>query len=518
LLSVPERSATIGPGEQFRIDHAYCFSEVQVLYSTTSGTLYSPVAYFSGGFQGTDWRGQATTYSASGFYQGTPALGWYRPQSEGVAIAKPEGQVTMAIPQGTYEISPTVNAVNEVGQVSQAGLAKVNVQVGCGQRLQVVPGLSVSVDSIPRCAQAASVALSGRVRGGLSPVERIWYRVNGGSEQDLCTGNCGLDPAFEAVIALPAVCTNTIEVFARSPGVGTASASVQVVWDDPQDGVICGDGSCGNDEVINRQPVALCADRIVPAAPASCSAEASVDAGSFDPDASDAVTLNQAPPGPYGLGSTAVTLTAIDRAGLSATCTATVTVVDEEPPSVTCPAIPPVAECQAGGAVVSYEAGASDNCSAVVLSCDHPSGGRFGLGTTRVTCKATDEAGLTAACSFNVEVVDTTPPTVSCVESYNPSTQNVPRARRTNEDGFYRVDALDTCGGVSLRLGPYELAPGSTIKITQRPGVRGVTRVGDMGPGQIPHFLVGPGDAVIVATDTSGNTSGATCLVPPPPK
>lgn len=57
-----------------------------------------------------------------------------------------------------------------------------------------------------------------------------------------------------------------------------------------------------------------------------------------------------------------------------------------------------------------------------------------------------------------------------------------------------------------------------TIKLTQTPGRSGVSLVNTMGLEQIRHFQVGPGDAVITATDGAGNRTTVTCLVAPPPK
>jgi hypothetical protein len=67
---------------------------------------------------------------------------------------------------------------------------------------------------------------------------------------------------------------------------------------------------------------------------ANCSADASVDDGSFDPDAGDTITLSQKPPGPYPLGATPVTLTVTDNHGASSSCAATVMVMDTTPPTI----------------------------------------------------------------------------------------------------------------------------------------------------------------------------------------
>jgi hypothetical protein len=82
----------------------------------------------------------------------------------------------------------------------------------------------------------------------------------------------------------------------------------------------------------NTPPVAQCKDMTVEA-DISCRAEASIDNGSYDPDG-DEITLTQDPEGPYGLGTTLVTLTVTDSKDASTQCTGTVTVVDKTPPTI----------------------------------------------------------------------------------------------------------------------------------------------------------------------------------------
>ena len=82
---------------------------------------------------------------------------------------------------------------------------------------------------------------------------------------------------------------------------------------------------------------ALCVDVMKPA-DASCQAVAVVNGGSYDPDG-DAVTVAQAPLGPYALGSTDVMLTVDDLPSLGpddapAMCMARVTVIDSTPPLI----------------------------------------------------------------------------------------------------------------------------------------------------------------------------------------
>src|SRR5439155_17675538 len=77
--------------------------------------------------------------------------------------------------------------------------------------------------------------------------------------------------------------------------------------------------------VLNHPPVAKCKNVTVSAG-LGCMANASIDDGSFDPDACDSITLGQSPAGPYSPGLTTVTLTVTDNHGASSNCTATVTV------------------------------------------------------------------------------------------------------------------------------------------------------------------------------------------------
>lgn len=74
-------------------------------------------------------------------------------------------------------------------------------------------------------------------------------------------------------------------------------------------------------------PTARCHDVTVEA-DQSCRRASSINAGSSDQDEDHDTTCTQSPAGPFGLGSTRVTLTCTDRAsGLTDSCTATVTVV-----------------------------------------------------------------------------------------------------------------------------------------------------------------------------------------------
>ncbi len=90
--------------------------------------------------------------------------------------------------------------------------------------------------------------------------------------------------------------------------------------------------------------------------------------------------------------------------------------VDNQDPVVACPAnITQANDARACGARAFYSVSATDNCTAnPAITSTHPSGSNFPVGTTTVTCTATDEVGNTSNCSFTVTVEDTEAPIVNC--------------------------------------------------------------------------------------------------------
>lgn len=157
--------------------------------------------------------------------------------------------------------------------------------------------------------------------------------------------------------------------------------------------------------------------------------------------------------------------------------------------------------------------------------CDPPSGSAFPVGTTVVTCTATDSSGNTSTCTFTVTVQDTGSPMVECVPTVNPAGKHVPDG---DSSGFYELVATDECDGTDLAIyvkdsaegncgggfvaGPY--APGTKVKLTQSPGESSVKPMA----GSIVAHINTKGDPVLVVTDRSGNTTCHKCPLPPPSK
>jgi hypothetical protein len=169
-----------------------------------------------------------------------------------------------------------------------------------------------------------------------------------------------------------------------------------------------GNGSdIGAFEYLPRQaPVARCRNLTVSAGP-TCTANASIDNNSYDPDVEDTITLAQSPAGPYALGATNVTLTVTDNHGAASSCVGTVTVADTTAPAITCPAaLMANGSLASGGATVLFTVSAADACDASLsLGTSRPSGSLFPFGTTTVLATATDDGGNSASCSFAVTVL-----------------------------------------------------------------------------------------------------------------
>ncbi|HVL86561.1 MAG TPA: HYR domain-containing protein, partial [Candidatus Thermoplasmatota archaeon] len=122
----------------------------------------------------------------------------------------------------------------------------------------------------------------------------------------------------------------------------------------------------------------------------------------------------------FPLGSTLVTCRATDNAGNTVSGTFTVTVRDTTKPILSgVPASVTLEATGPGGAAHAWEGPTAVDVVGGALSvvCAPASGSTFGLGTTTVTCSATDAAGNAAEATFAITVRDTTPPAITLPSS-----------------------------------------------------------------------------------------------------
>ena len=119
----------------------------------------------------------------------------------------------------------------------------------------------------------------------------------------------------------------------------------------------------------------------------------------------------------FPIGTTVQEYEVVDISGNTSVCSFTVTVIDVEAPLITgCPADMTIFTSEPNQCEVKVDwtqPTATDNCPGTLLTQDYFSGEEFPFGTTTVTYTATDNAGNTTTCSFNITVVDMVNPTVS---------------------------------------------------------------------------------------------------------
>jgi outer membrane protein OmpA-like peptidoglycan-associated protein len=163
----------------------------------------------------------------------------------------------------------------------------------------------------------------------------------------------------------------------------------------------------------NHPPEAHCKN-VRATAETTCGVAASIDDGSFDPDG-DLLGCEQSPAGPYGIGTTVVTLTCTDAQGNSSSCTGTVRVTDSVVPSLSLTG-PASLRVECGTAYSDEGATASDLCEGDLTGAIIQSGtvNPQAPGHYTMHYSVTDSAGNSpAAVSRAIRVSDTMPPALT---------------------------------------------------------------------------------------------------------
>ncbi|OAV44106.1 hypothetical protein A3850_006155 [Lewinella sp. 4G2] len=214
----------------------------------------------------------------------------------------------------------------------------------------------------------------------------------------------------------------------------------------------------------------------------------------------DSLIITQSPgpgdgiPGPDAVRT--VTVTATDPSGNQGQCTFVLTVEDQDPPNMVCPAADTVllnADCEVALGDYISQTIADDNCTdkTDITVTQSAAAGTIITGhltTETVTITGTDGSGNTANCSFTVTAIDTIKPAIAC-----PGDQIVrPDGQCEALLPDYRDEVIttDNCSAVGM------------ITLTQRPAAG--------------ELLSGEGDALqvtIVADDGNGNLDSCTFLV-----
>jgi len=150
----------------------------------------------------------------------------------------------------------------------------------------------------------------------------------------------------------------------------------------------------------------------------------------------------------YPKGVNTIVATATDGSNNSTSCNFTITVIDNEPPSITCP---PNVTVQCASQVPTPNPGsitAGDNCPGVTVTwggdviSNQTCANRY---TITRTYRATDASNNSRVCTQTITVFDNTPPTISC-----PSAVAVQCASDVPNADVESVTAADNCGPVSV--------------------------------------------------------------------
>jgi gliding motility-associated-like protein len=185
--------------------------------------------------------------------------------------------------------------------------------------------------------------------------------------------------------------------------------------------LIGNESTCSFDVIVEDEtdPVFTCDQRaiVVDSEPNKCGAFVTWTPPTATDNCSVTVTSNYKPGDFFEVGTTTVTYRADDGYGNVVTCEFDVTVTDITPPLIMdCPGEQTATTTTGCGTNVTWtEPTASDNCPRLLtVESNYEPGDFFPVGTTTVTYSVNDGAGNTTACSFNVVVLDTTPPGISC--------------------------------------------------------------------------------------------------------
>jgi hypothetical protein len=234
-------------------------------------------------------------------------------------------------------------------------------------------------------------------------------------------------------IAVPAglECSAPADIDAGSydPDHGDQFVSIIVSPDEPypfgdtlatltiEDGRGASDTCQGIVTVFDETPPELaCPSDVIVSAGEDCQATVPLSATVSDACDSSPVVSSDAL-GTYPVGLTTVTFTAADATGNSDTCKTRVSVRDQTPPDIVCPA-DVVLEAPATLDQVGV-ATATDNCAPEsLITNDGPAD--LPLGVTEITWSAAESYGNTATCMQTVTVQDTTGPTITDI-SVRPS-------------------------------------------------------------------------------------------------
>jgi hypothetical protein len=225
---------------------------------------------------------------------------------------------------------------------------------------------------------------------------------------------------------------------------------------------------------------------------------ANVNNGSFDnctPLSGLTYSLSQTNFTCANAGPNNVILTVTDNCNNSSTCTAVVTVIDNTAPVISCwgdTTIAKNANCSYSMTDLTFRVNKADACGILSVTQSIPVGTIFGasVSTVPVTLTVKDNNNNTSTCTFNITLIDVTPPTIiNCPANISVNT-GLGNANCSQTATWTVPTVFDACYCCGVA------AP--TLVSTHQPGAT---------------FPVGVTTVTYTATDASGNVSTCTFTV-----
>jgi HYR domain-containing protein/PKD domain-containing protein len=215
-------------------------------------------------------------------------------------------------------------------------------------------------------------------------------------------------------------------------------------------------------------------------------------------------TLTNDAPVTFPVGTTTVTWTAKDAAGNTGIAIQTVTVADATPPVLSGLVSQVVEATFASGAAITFNVTATDLVTpSPVVVCTPATGTIFAVGTTTVSCKATDAAGNSVSGTFTVKVQDTTSPVVTL-----PANLNVEATGVETVVNIGTATATDAVGVISLTNNAPAFFPLGKTEIiwtaTDAAGNKGTSSQTVTVVDTTPPVLFGLVNQIVEAASTNG--------------
>jgi gliding motility-associated-like protein len=280
----------------------------------------------------------------------------------------------------------------------------------CGRVLSPVSRIIHVIDNTPPVITVPASNLTVECDGtGNTAALNSWLASKGGAvANDLCSDVTWTNN-FQSLSNLcgatgSATVTFTVKDLCGNPNTTTATFTIV----DLTAPVV----TCPTDITVNNDPEVCGANVVVP------QPDVVEQCGTYTLLNSFNSTSNAS--GFYGLGTTNVVWTATDECGnISASCTMHVTVIDNTVPVISgCPSdiIGYTGNRQSCDQIATWTPPtATDNCTGpVTVTSNYYPGNLFPVGSTTVIYTFTDASGNVSTCSFNVTIIDNTPPVITC--------------------------------------------------------------------------------------------------------